>query len=86
MSIPVPTSCSNKECGAPSIKLIHHSWQKVAIDAVDGAPVFAHLVTYRCSQCGNTWGLRGYAPIEREDALIHITASAANQRTYSNRW
>lgn len=43
MSIPVPTNCSNKECCAPAIKLIHHSWQKVAIDAVDGAPVFAHL-------------------------------------------
>lgn len=86
MSIPVPTNCSNKECCAPAIKLIHHSWQKVAIDAVDGAPVFAHLVTYRCSQCGHTWGLRGYAPIERESALINTTALAPHQRAYTNRW
>jgi hypothetical protein len=62
MSIAVPTRCANPECRDHSFKPIHHISQGVAIDAVDGARVFAHLITYRCTRCGHTWGVRGHSP------------------------
>ena len=61
MSISMPTNCANPECRQPSIKPIHCSSQRVAIDAVDGPQVFAHLITFRCLQCGHTWGTRRYS-------------------------
>ncbi len=61
MSISVPTNCTSPECRQPSIKPIHRSSRKVAIDAIDGPPVFALHVTYRCTRCGHTWAVQGYA-------------------------
>jgi hypothetical protein len=61
MSIPVPVACTNPECQEPSVRLIHCSSQKIAIDAVDGAPVFSHFITYRCPRCGHTWAEQRYS-------------------------
>ena len=61
MPIMTPTNCANPDCGGPAIRSIHHSAQAIAIDAVDGPPVFAHHMTYRCSQCGHTWAIQGYS-------------------------
>ena len=59
--MPLPTHCANPICRGPEIKPIHCSSQSIAIDAVDGPPVFAQLVTYRCAQCGHTWAIQGYS-------------------------
>ena len=75
MSNPVPTNCANPECRERSIKPIHHSSEKVAIDAVDGPQVFSHLITYRCTQCGNTWGVRGYSGDAAEGSAGHGAAA-----------
>jgi transposase-like protein len=64
MSISVPTNCANPKCGQPTIRTIHVSSQKFAIDAVDGAGVFVHHVTYRCTMCGHTWVVQGYSAQE----------------------
>jgi hypothetical protein len=61
MSISVPTSCTNPECLEPSVRAIHCSSQKVAIDAVDTASVYSHFITYRCSRCGHTWAAQQYS-------------------------
>jgi predicted RNA-binding Zn-ribbon protein involved in translation (DUF1610 family) len=60
MSLSIPTQCTNPECGQSAIRQIHSASESVAIDAFDGPPVFAQHVTYRCSQCGHTWAVRGY--------------------------
>ena len=86
MSISVPTKCANPKCGMPSFKMIHHSSQKVEIDAVDGAPVFAHLVTYRCSQCGNTWAVRGYSPESRETPSSEQNVATLESRSGIRVW
>ena len=61
MPMAVPTKCASPACRESTIKPIHCSTQKVAIDAVDGPAVFAHLVTYRCGRCGHTWAVQGYS-------------------------
>lgn len=80
MSISVPMNCANPECRGLSFRPIHRSSQPVAIDAIDGAPVFAHLVTYRCTNCGHTWGVRGYSP-EAEFAPPRGQAELATKAT-----
>ncbi|MEO5988555.1 MAG: hypothetical protein ABIU54_12200, partial [Candidatus Eisenbacteria bacterium] len=60
MSISVPTNCTSPECREPAIRPIHRSSRKVEIDAVDGPPVYALHVTYRCTLCGHTWAVQGY--------------------------
>lgn len=61
MSISVPTNCTSPDCREASIRPIHRSSRKVAIDAVDGPAVFALHVTYRCTLCGHTWAVQGYS-------------------------
>jgi hypothetical protein len=61
MSNSVPKHCTNPACHEPTIKAIHRTSRRAAIDAVDGAGVYAELVTYRCTKCGHTWGVSGYA-------------------------
>jgi len=84
MSMAVPTNCANPECREPAIKPIHRSSQSVAIDAVDGAPVFAHYVTYRCSQCGHTWAVQGYS-LENTAWQSNGDGAAARDDTKSSR-
>jgi hypothetical protein len=80
MSISVPTHCANPKCGQPTIRPIHVSSQKYAIDAVDGEGVFIHHITYRCKQCGHTWAVQGYSPHENlEPARIQKVAATGNQ-------
>jgi hypothetical protein len=61
MSVSVPVCCTNRECREPTVRAIHCSSQKVAIDAVDGPPVYSHFITYRCSRCGHTWAAQTYS-------------------------
>jgi len=86
VSMPVPAHCANAQCRGSSIKPIHHSARQVAIDAVKGPPVFALLVTYRCSNCGHTWAVRGYSA--EQDAQPPKVESVANWgvRTTSRGW
>jgi hypothetical protein len=81
-----PTHCANPECREPTIKPIHRSSRKVAIDAVDGPPVYSQHITYRCVQCGHTWAVQGYsaedfsAPARSDDGM------AKENRTSSRGW
>jgi hypothetical protein len=61
MSLAMPLVCANPLCGDVAFKPIHCATQKVAIDAVEGPPVYSHHVTYRCSSCGHTWATQGYS-------------------------
>lgn len=85
MSICVPTKCANPECRKPTIKPIHRSSRPVAIDAVDGAPVLSHHITYRCQDCGHTWAVRGYTSDENL-GLVDGTESSNPTRTNSRGW
>ena len=83
MSVPMPASCPNRDCRHAEIKPIHCISQKVAIDDIEVRPVYSHLVTYRCLNCGHTWAVQGYSCEEfskhtqREDFAVSgiLTAS-----------
>jgi len=83
MSVSVPEHCANPECREPSIRPIHQSSQAVAIDAVDGPPVLAHHIIYRCSQCGHTWGVRGHSATRYEFPAIEHGAPMREKQTVS---
>jgi hypothetical protein len=86
MSISVPMTCANAECREPTVRLIHCSSQKVAIDAVDGAPVFSHFITYRCPRCGHTWAEQRYSsqadirPTQDQDQEVTMREPETNSR------
>lgn len=84
MSASLPTNCANPECREPSIRPIHCSSRKVAIDATDGPPVFSQFITYRCSQCGHTWAVQRHSAQESvwsaRDQDVATRGAAASKR------
>lgn len=78
----MPSRCANAACREPSIRLIHHASRKVAIDAVEGAPVVSHHLTYRCSSCGHTWAVTDYRSEETPPPAV--ASFPANRVTTSD--
>ena len=85
MSIALPKCCSNPLCRGRDFKAIHRFARAVAINAVNGPSVFAHHITYRCDECGQTWAVQGEATrcesegspglMARESAYASVTMS-----------
>ena len=82
----LPTNCANPLCREVAIKPIHCSSRKVAIDAVDGPPVFAHHVVYRCAQCGNTWAVHGYSSEDSLWTARHAGSEPVGATTNGRGW
>ena len=86
MSISLPTGCTNPKCRGPSIKPIHCLSRPIAIDAIDGPPVFTHFITLRCTECGQTWAIRGYSADENAWNAIGEHAVTAEAPTDGRGW
>ena len=86
MPIDVPVNCANPDCHEPAIKAIHCSSRSVAIDAVDGAGVFARHITYRCSQCGHTWALQGYSSVDSGWPPVDERPATGSSRSEDRGW
>ena len=86
MALSTPSKCTNPRCLDTAIKPIHHFSQSVAIDAVDGPPVFSHHVTYRCQQCGHTWAVQGYTSQRYLDITRSYQAVDSTSKSASRAW
>jgi hypothetical protein len=86
MSIALPTRCANPDCRAADFRPIHRFSRAVAIDPVNGPPVFAHHITFRCASCGQTWAVQGDATRgEIEMSPMLMARESTNTAQVANR-
>lgn len=86
MPIQVPKNCSSRDCRDTAIEPIHTASRRLDIDTVDGRPVFAHHVTYRCIECGHTWAVQGTSTMDLHPILYGAEAAPEPQHGYTRGW